>query len=258
MDGAKTLNISPCTYPRCDDGEGNPALTTQGICEYCRERFHQVLGWLFEDYQTLKQSLPKPVRTAGNGGGTAPTGFGHPAEWASTTAQEIAAWATEVYNEFSEDNPISPQYLSNRTDEQLRISITFGYLKRHFDALCEWDRAGIIATEANELHHTVRRGLGKTRLIERLAAPCPRCHAMTLTRSPGYDTVSCGGCGHRMLGREYELGAKWTLTETRDDAAIARDSVIAMLEHAEHQTLYARIATGISQLATDQSAKQPC
>lgn len=246
------MSISPCTYPRCDDGSGNPTLTTLGICEFCRERFHQVLGWLFDDYQTLKNNMPKPARTSAPGGGSAPTGFGHPAEWASNTAQELAAWATEVHNNLRGMIRGDDVYEIQQTmDERVRVMIAFTYLKKKFDTLCTWDQAGAVAAEANDMHHTIRRGLGQSRLVQRLPAPCPQCGACTLTKSPGYDTVTCGACAYRMTTQVYQLGATFALDDAKDDAQTARDELLAAFEESERRQHYTRIAGALSRLASD-------
>lgn len=226
------------------------------MCEFCRERFHQVMGWLYDDYQKLKTELPKPARTGGgSGGGSAPTGFGHPAEWASVTAQELAAWATEVHNNLRSTIRGDDTYEIKPTmDERVRVIIAFTYLKKKFDKLCTWDQAGAIAAEAGDLHNTIRRGLGQSRLVQRLAAPCPRCEALTLTKSPGYDTVTCSGCGYRMTGREYNIGALFALDDATGEAQSTRDDLLGAFERRQQ---HKRLHAALSRLASHQSQALP-
>ena len=55
-----------------------------------------------------------------------------------------------------------------------------------------------------DLHAHSRRLVGRSRLVHRLPAGCPRCERRGLVRESGDDTVSCTRCGRRYTGQEYE------------------------------------------------------
>ena len=53
--------VHPCAHPRCDDGYGNRRLTTQTMCDPCRNHYRKQLDWLVLDYVTIKATLPAPT-----------------------------------------------------------------------------------------------------------------------------------------------------------------------------------------------------
>lgn len=54
-----------------------------------------------------------------------------------------------------------------------------------------------------DLHHQTRRVAGRTRLVHRLPAPCPRCWFSALERPDGDDIITCTNCARRYTWDEY-------------------------------------------------------
>lgn len=54
-----------------------------------------------------------------------------------------------------------------------------------------------------ELHHQTRRVAGRTRLVHRLPAPCPRCQCTALERRDGHEVIDCRSCERRYSWDEY-------------------------------------------------------
>lgn len=54
-----------------------------------------------------------------------------------------------------------------------------------------------------DLHHQTRRVAGRTRLVHRLPAPCPRCWYSALERPDGDDSITCTNCARRFTWDEY-------------------------------------------------------
>ncbi len=216
IDGA----VSPCGYPTCQDSDGNPRLTRDGICDPCRHRYRHVLYWLTLDYVNLKSSLPTPDVT--RGGVYEPPKrklFGHPAEWASMTCAEIASafnWTEDGLRDHLHHSPgIRPN-----ARETILVSHGYRYLTAQFDALCSYPAAADTAMELSELHQKVRSHLGLTRWVQRLPTPCPWCDTAALVRSVGQ--IDCEACGKTITEVHYEWLAGHILDsviDAYDDAA---------------------------------------
>lgn len=54
-----------------------------------------------------------------------------------------------------------------------------------------------------DLHHRTRAVAGRTRLVHRLPAPCPRCRCTALERPDGHDIITCQSCERRYSWDEY-------------------------------------------------------
>lgn len=54
-----------------------------------------------------------------------------------------------------------------------------------------------------DLHHRTRAVAGRTRLVHRLPAPCPRCQCTALERVDGDDVIDCRSCERRYSWDEY-------------------------------------------------------
>jgi ribosomal protein L37AE/L43A len=55
-----------------------------------------------------------------------------------------------------------------------------------------------------DLHHRTRAVAGRTRLVHRLPAPCPRCQCTALERVDGDDIIHCRQCEHDYTWDEYD------------------------------------------------------
>lgn len=221
------MSIGPCQYPRCNDGHGEPVLTTYGMCEDCQDRYARLLGWLRDDYVHLVTEFPKPASN-GTPAGQAPAklGYGHPAEWASNEAQELAALLTEVHNNLDETLGRALP-LHRTTGEALRVAEAIRVLSLNIPALCNMPGAGDVADELNAAHGHIRRSLGQARLIHRLPTPCAKCGYRSLIRSPGQDSIECQNCGKRYTADDYARLLRYEVGAGLQDVAGQRDDAIA-------------------------------
>ncbi|WP_417233503.1 hypothetical protein [Arthrobacter sp.] len=225
------MNRGPCQYPTCNDGDGNPVLTTLTICEDCRPRYWTAIRRLVIDYVQLKANFPKPISgtAAPDKRPSRPLSFGHPAEWASATAWEVAALLTEIHHNVAEHNG-DPDACQTRAAEPTRVNNALEYLSTHFESLCTMPAAGDVADEINTAHNQIRSRLGQTRRVEQLPTPCPRCNLRALTRTPGDDTVECRACTHRMTHDIYLAHTRHVAGETVTTIDNERDNLIAQYD----------------------------
>lgn len=177
---------APCVYPGCrqPDGGDGAVLTSLVVCDGCRHKLDRLLTDLVLDYARLKRYFPKPVAKGGGGSGGQKS-FGHPAEWASSTAQDIAAALNEAHDELA--GILGPPWASappRTISEAARVNAAYRFFSTHFDALCRADMLPGNAALWQEAHTAVRRALGQTLMVKRLAAPCPTCGVAALVHIP--------------------------------------------------------------------------
>lgn len=207
--------IRPCIHPRCDDGTGNPSLTTLTMCDPCRHRVTRTINWLIEDYTLLKTTLPTPVRASDTTPGTPTFGpTGHPSEWASDTARLIAVTLNETENALRDHLGHDPA-VHPHVPEPVMLRHAHRYLTAHLDDLCTFPGARAAATEFGDLHHEVRRGTGQTRFQQRLPTPCPTCDVAALIRYTGH--IICESCGRIIREEDYGLFARIAADAALDD-----------------------------------------
>lgn len=217
------MTISPCIYPRCDDGTGNPVLTTEGACRVCRHRYRRLINHLVLDWARLRTEMPAPTAQPDTTRRTQRRVYGHPAEWASDSAADIANklnWTHDALADHLGDRP--PPHPG--TTERGRIQAAYTYLEPRIHQLVTIDSAADIATELAELHHRIRANLGYTRLYQRLpGVPCLNCSTMALVLIDN-DTIECGECGETIRHELFGL--------------IARHAVDSLIDRydAEHDT----------------------
>lgn len=216
-----------CVYPGCDDGtvEHEPRLTRHGICQDCRRRYGKLLGWLLEDYVTIKWTMPRPSARPGDGSkhmSPKAKSFGHPAEWPS----DRAAWIADQLNELEHDlrgHLGHGAAVHPRVDEVHRVARAYDYLTNHFDELCEHPAAGDYAENLTRLHGQNRASLGLTRYAEKLDVKCPSCDVKALVRSVGQ--IECASC-HRVIEEKlYPFLVRMAL----DDLIDAYDAQIVVV-----------------------------
>ena len=223
------MSISPCQYPDCKQDMGNPALTQNMFCDQCTHWFKRTLQWVLEDYTTLKTTLPRPFTTTTAARGGTKTGYGHPREWASNLAQNIALWAGEVTNNYLQDFGYLPYDLST---EQAAIRKAAESWPQWWDELAaRWDGAGEFAEEARDYHRQARAGLGHTRMVTSLSAPCPRCDLKALVVVQGTDTVSCEYCGWAGTEEDRQGVAVQALANAQRQQEHTIDQLIEGYEH---------------------------
>lgn len=210
---------------------------TDQFCAGCQRRFRRLLDDVLLDFSALKAYMPKPVvrrqvvQQQASGGKS----FGHPAEWASVTAQEIAQTLRQQHAALAEENrdhfpgtTALSSYMrqvhaappARTADEVVIVRAAHKYLTDYFDVLCTFDGAPDIAQELHDLHRQVRNGLGHSQPRERLDAPCPHCRMLTLVRYPGAAgaPIECQNCGRQVRTDDY--GQLVTVA-----AAVASDAI---------------------------------
>lgn len=239
--------------------------TDATICAGCTNRFHRLLEDVVEDFATVKAYMPKPaarpqaVQQQGSGGKT----FGHPAEWASVTAQEIAQTLRAHHESLAEDNrdaftgdgPLDSHMRdvahrpppARTADEVVIVRAAHAYLTEHFDLLTTFHGAADVAAELLDLHRRTRTALGHTRLRERVHAPCPSCDMAALVRFPGSPgaPVECSNCGHQLPGARYGAYSHIMAAETAADIAASIDEQIRAYDcRARARALFRRAPAG--------------
>ena len=206
--------VAPCVYPQCRDLAGDPRLTRDTICESCRRRYRRLLDWVVLDWVEVAATMPAPLSGA-RAVRAARREFGHPAEWASDTAADVADhlnWAEDgLRDHLGHDPAVHPRHAEAR-----RVALAHHYLTSWFAELCTYPAAADTAVELCDVHGRVRGALGHTRPVWLLPTPCPQCDLLTLTRSvdrASGDRIDCGNCGNVIEGRHYGLYTRMVLAE---------------------------------------------
>lgn len=212
-----TTAVQTCAHPDCTRDRGNPAPTPLGICEPCQRRVQRRLNQLAADWLLLHHMLPEPLK--GDKTRTAKhRDYGHPAEWASDMAADIATALNDVHDNLAEtrnETPPPPPTSSEKT----RIKAAYRYLAARIPALCQTDYAADTINDWNRLHTKVRHHLGQTRPRIAMAAPCPECNMRTLIRNIDVrqDWVECGTCQLVITEDLYRFYAQVLLDEILTD-----------------------------------------
>lgn len=211
--------ISPCTYPKCSGSNGDPQLTSLGMCELCQRRFARLLGWLVMDWVNISATLPIPAARGRQERHSTTKVFGHPAEWASDTAAEIAAVLNATHEALADHLGQTPPPHPG-TVERVRVRAAWDYLECRIPQLAEYAGGEDAAIEMRDLHGKVRSRLGLTRPRQLLPTPCPACELRTLLRSvDAYnDSIECGSCGHVIREEHYPFYTRMVLDTILDVA----------------------------------------
>ena len=185
--------------------------------DHVRRDFNR-LAW---DWVQLRWRLPKPVQQE-NGRRSAYREYGHPAEWASDKAAQIAAlfhsWHEMLADERNETPPPP-----TRVAEVIQVSKAWTYLEPRIEQLVKLVEPEAFR-ELVDLHHQIGNALGYGNPKQVLPIPCPdeRCGLRTLTRNiaVGKDYIVCGSCGYSVSERYYPLLVRITLDTLIESALI--------------------------------------
>jgi hypothetical protein len=191
----------------------------------------QTLYWLALDWIHLSGAMPsagaKSVRRWELARHSNIQEFGHPAEWASVKAAEIAdmmtSWHDFVAEERNERLPRKKRMRVNddgcdvwawAVNERQRMVSAWKYLEPRCEQLVEMvDREAL--KELPDLHFGIRRALGAMVPKYTLPVPCPNvdCELLTLVRvqGVGQDFISCDSCGYTIKEAHYPLLIRMTL-----------------------------------------------
>lgn len=213
-------SVSPCRFPGCRDHNGDPVLTVDLFCSACRARYRTLLDRVVLDWVTLRSTLPTPARREGDGSkhtSQRSKSFGHPAEWASDTAREIADALNEAEDYLREALGHAPPPRHPGFRERNRVGHAYRYLTAQFDRLISNDdRAAVdTAVQLGDLHGKVRSVLGLSLRRQTLPTPCPWCDVAALVRSVG--SISCTECGKVIEEQHYDWLAGWIVDRMIDD-----------------------------------------
>ena len=198
------------------------------------KKLRRTLYWLALDWIHLSHDLPSPAK--GEKGRTSNIReYGHPAEWASVKAAEIADMLTSWHDFLAEERKETrPRRKRMRLDEdgndvwayavnqQQRLISAWKYLEPRCEQLVDIVD-GDALQELPDLHHGIRRAIGASVPKYTLPVPCPNseCGLRTLVRiqGVGQDFISCDACGYTIKEVHYPFLIRLTLDAFLTDAA---------------------------------------
>lgn len=217
-----SMAVRPCIHPRCRDSEGNPRLTTQTMCDPCRNHYRRQLGWLRDDYLFVKAFMPRPIASDTGRGGRKVT-YGHPNEWATDTARTIAKVLNKYEDDLREELGDPPPANIHTAPEAHIVAEAHRYLAARFPQLCTFTAAEGAAEDIHSLHGTIRAALGYNKQVQHLTGVrCPTCDYAALVRSVGQ--IDCENCGRIITETLYPLLTRIVLEESLDTLIEAYDS----------------------------------
>lgn len=171
-----------------------------------RETFYR----LALDWYQLHNQLPTPPHRETTRRTTTRT-YGHPAEWASDKAAEIANILTSWHDLLAEHRKETPPPTGS---EQTRVVAAWKYLEPRCEQLTELVDYHDLK-ELPDLHHRIRNTLGYNQPRYTLPVPCPatECGLRTLTRRVGIgqDFIICDHCGYTVKDDEAGNNYRWLI-----------------------------------------------
>ncbi|PXY25159.1 hypothetical protein BAY59_24345 [Prauserella coralliicola] len=197
--------------------------TEFGLCPTCTRHVERAIAELPRDYVELSLQLGKtgsPVGDKVSGSRDTPTpirlgveatmrAIAHEAQvWAESVGEVLnTAWDTQTARDSR------PGAVLQRACTLLAGSVSALLALRGVDHLVGDDRDGYVPVTRDgvdgalvlaDLHQRARFILGKTRIVHRLPAPCPRCESTALERPDGSDTITCSACLRVYSWDEYQ------------------------------------------------------
>lgn len=181
------------------------------------DKLRHDLYWLALDWVHLHNHLPiPPLRRVERTSNTRE--YGHPAEWASDRAADIADILHSWHDLLAEHRAETPP---PNGSEQVRVVAAWQYLETRCDQLAYLVDPDDLR-EIPDLHFEIRRRLGHTNPKYTLPIPCPNdeCGLRTLARitTVGRDWIECGACGYAVKEEHYPLLIRMTLDTLIDSA----------------------------------------
>ena len=208
--------LAACIYPNCRGTDDQPRWTTVGMCPGHLLRYAALLDWLVIDYVTLRTWYPSPAQRDAGARRGKPQSFGHPAEWASDHAANIAGILNETEHDLREWLDMGAAVHQGHSEAR-RVQLAYLYTKPRVDVLATYPGASAKIVELDELHHHYRRAMGYTRKIQYLPCPCPSCDLRSLAMRFGdEESISCGSCGRIISQAEYSLFTRIVIDDLID------------------------------------------
>jgi hypothetical protein len=214
---------------------GGQIPATDGLCPSCTRHTEQAITELPVDYTELDMLLGKTSAIGGPlVGGTrelpVPIRLSIEAVQAAIV-HEVWCWAESVAEVMrigwdSYDTGHSRPGFRVQRATRLLGSATSVLLSLRNVVHIGWDTDRPAAVERDgitgallllDLHHQTRQVAGRTRLVHRLPAPCPRCWFSALERPNGDDIITCTNCARRYTWDEYDKLCN-ALASSRDAA----------------------------------------
>lgn len=206
------MTVHPCPYPKCKGPDGQPNITGEGICQYCRTRVERDLQAAPAVYTRMHLTL-----SPGENGETEPVS-GTPSPPAPLDLAKIdagralmrtlVAWHTAVAR------ADALMFMPTASREGWRVDYACKILLPRVDRACAV--APDLAVQlARDVHYT-KRLLGELNPPYRLVAPCPECDLRALVRYDGTDVVRCRACGAQWAYELYRHLARVLVAENAD------------------------------------------
>ena len=209
------------SVPGSDQRLGAAINPERGLCDTCTRQLGHALTQLPADYVALHRALADTaggLRELVSRTAELPIPISASIEalqcemvheawcWAESTAEVLGVtWDTQQAHE------TLPGRILQRATVLLGDSLSVLLALRgvqhtawRYDVWTVLTRDGLDGAVALlHLHQRARATTGQTRLVTRLAAPCPRCDTQALDRPDGSDTVTCAACDRRYTWDEY-------------------------------------------------------
>lgn len=192
-------SIHPCPIPKCadpDDPDGNAPLIAEPLCGHHTSRVTQAITGALEGYDALGEAIGE---ASGSTSSTFTTGTKNPPlpiniHVRSCQEEMVRAFSlVEDTHRYAKGFTRRLRYGTERTT--LVRGVTFALA--HLEELLGEPYGVAFAVDLLRQSAAARRGLGLTRLVHRLPAPCPECDLMLLEREDGAEWVVCRGCRSR-------------------------------------------------------------
>lgn len=187
------------------------------MCARSRRHYWNRVQGLVALYAEIKTAMPSLTRGEVSSSGTSKS-FGHPAQWASDTAREIARLLNDLEDDLRDTLGHAPPPNEHTTSEARMVDHAWKYISNRFDALCTHPAAGDLAQGVLDLHSRIRGAMGYRRRFRYLpGVPCRACDVvgyMVAGDGEGSDRITCEKCDAELPPQLVEFTIR-TVSEER-------------------------------------------